>query len=137
MDGNDFLAVYAVASWAVERARRNLGPTFIEWVTYRVGAHSSSDDPAAYRPKSEADAWPLGDPIERLKRHLIASGAWTQDEHTDLEARVEEQVRLAQMAAEEWGTLKSGPGPSPRDIFEDVYADVPEHLRRQRREAGL
>jgi 2-oxoisovalerate dehydrogenase E1 component alpha subunit len=137
VDGNDFLAVYAVASWAVERARRNLGPTFIEWVTYRVGAHSSSDDPSAYRPKSEPAAWPLGDPIERLKQHLMAIGAWTLEQHTDLEARVEEQVRLAQVTAEEWGTLKSGPGPSPRDIFEDVYADVPEHLRRQRREAGL
>ena len=137
VDGNDFLAVYAVASWAVERARRNLGPTFIEWVTYRIGAHSSSDDPSAYRPKSEPGAWPLGDPIERLKRHLITIGAWTQGEHTDLEARVEEQVRLAQLAAEGWGTLKSGPGPSPRDVFEDVYADVPEHLRRQLREAGL
>ncbi len=137
VDGNDFLAVYAVASWAVERARRNLGPTFIEWVTYRVGAHSSSDDPSAYRPKSEAAAWPLGDPIERLTRHLIASGAWTEDQHADLEGKVKEQVRLAQAVAEEWGTLKSGPGPSPRDIFEDVYADVPEHLQRQRREAGL
>ena len=62
VDGNDYLAVHAVANWACERARRNLGPTLIEHVTYRVGAHSTSDDPSAYRPKTESDAWPLGDP---------------------------------------------------------------------------
>ena len=67
VDGNDYLAVYAVAKWAIERARRNLGPTLIEYVTYRVGAHSTSDDPGAYRPKTKSDAWPLGDPVIRLK----------------------------------------------------------------------
>ncbi|WP_240652501.1 thiamine pyrophosphate-dependent enzyme, partial [Alexandriicola marinus] len=71
VDGNDYLAVHAVAKWAVERARRNLGPTLVEYVTYRVGAHSTSDDPSAYRPKAESDAWPLGDPVLRLKNHLI------------------------------------------------------------------
>ncbi len=73
VDGNDYLAVHAVAKWAVERARRNLGPTLIEYVTYRAGAHSTSDDPSAYRPKTESDAWPLGDPVIRLKNHLIAA----------------------------------------------------------------
>ena len=63
VDGNDYLAVHAVAKWAVERARRNLGPTLVEYVTYRVGAHSTSDDPSAYRPKQESTAWPLGDPV--------------------------------------------------------------------------
>src|SRR5690606_29787510 len=61
VDGNDYLAVHAVAKWAAERARKNLGPTLVEYVTYRVGAHSTSDDPSAYRPKTESDAWPLGD----------------------------------------------------------------------------
>ena len=77
VDGNDYLAVYAASKWAAERARANLGPTLIEWVTYRAGAHSTSDDPSKYRPKDEGAAWPLGDPIERLKAHLIrmASGA--------------------------------------------------------------
>ncbi|MBX2886147.1 MAG: 3-methyl-2-oxobutanoate dehydrogenase (2-methylpropanoyl-transferring) subunit alpha, partial [Granulosicoccus sp.] len=70
VDGNDYLAVHAVAKWASERARRNLGPTLIEYVTYRAGGHSTSDDPAAYRPKEEGDAWPLGDPIDRLKLYL-------------------------------------------------------------------
>ena len=57
---------------------RNLGPTLVEYVTYRVGAHSTSDDPSAYRPKTESDAWPLGDPVIRLKNHLIARGAWSR-----------------------------------------------------------
>jgi 2-oxoisovalerate dehydrogenase E1 component alpha subunit len=74
VDGNDYLAVHAVASWAVERARTGLGPTIIEYVTYRAGPHSTSDDPSVYRPKDEAAAWPLGDPIERLKQHLIKLG---------------------------------------------------------------
>jgi 2-oxoisovalerate dehydrogenase E1 component alpha subunit len=82
VDGNDYLAVYAVAKWAIERARRNLGPTLIEHVTYRVGAHSTSDDPAAYRPKTESDAWPLGDPVIRLKNHLIELGEWSDARHT-------------------------------------------------------
>ena len=81
VDGNDYLAVYAVGRWAAERARRNLGPTLIEHVTYRVGAHSTSDDPTAYRPKAESEAWPLGDPVIRLKNHLIAIGRWSEERH--------------------------------------------------------
>ena len=72
VDGNDLLAVYAVTLWAADRARRGGGPTLIELVTYRGGAHSTSDDPSKYRPKDEWQAFPLGDPIERLKQHLIA-----------------------------------------------------------------
>src|SRR2546430_16601507 len=72
VDGNDFLAVYAVTQWAAQRARQSGGPTLIEHVTYRAAAHSTSDDPARYRPKEEWRAWPLGDPVTRLKQHLIA-----------------------------------------------------------------
>src|SRR3546814_2014996 len=68
VDGNDFLAVLAASKWAVERARGNLGPTLIEWVTYRAGAHSTSDDPSKYRPADDWARFPLGDPIERLKQ---------------------------------------------------------------------
>ncbi len=75
VDGNDFLAVYAASSWAAERARANLGPTLIEWVTYRAGAHSTSDDPNRYRPADDWQRFPLGDPVERLKQHLIGLGA--------------------------------------------------------------
>jgi len=136
VDGNDYLAVHAVAKWAVERARRNLGPTLIEHVTYRAGAHSTSDDPSAYRPKTEFDAWPLGDPILRLKGHLIRRGAWSEERHKQGEAEILDEVIAAQKEAEAHGTLHSGPKPSARDMFEGVYAEMPPHLRRQRQESG-
>jgi 2-oxoisovalerate dehydrogenase E1 component alpha subunit len=136
VDGNDYLAVHAVASWAVERARRNIGPTLIEYVTYRAGGHSTSDDPSAYRAQKESEAWPLGDPVLRLKSHLIRRGVWSEDRHRQAEAEVLDEVIDAQKAAEAIGTLVSGHTPSPRDMFEDVFAEMPPHLVRQRQEAG-
>jgi 2-oxoisovalerate dehydrogenase E1 component alpha subunit len=136
-DGNDYLAVQAVAAWAVERARRNLGPTLIEWVTYRAGPHSSSDDPSRYRPKEESDAWPLGDPIERLKNHLISLGAWSEERHAQLQAEIEEAVLAAAREAESHGTLHDGPKPSTATMFEGVYKEMPHHLREQRQELGI
>jgi 2-oxoisovalerate dehydrogenase E1 component alpha subunit len=133
-DGNDYLAVRAVTAWAVERARRNLGPTLIEWVTYRAGPHSSSDDPSKYRPKEESDAWPLGDPIERLRNHLVALDVWSNERHTQLLAEIEEEVRDAAREAERHGTLHAGPKPGAASIFEGVYKDMPRHLREQRQE---
>jgi len=137
VDGNDYLAVHAVAKWAVERARRNLGPTLVEYVTYRVGAHSTSDDPSAYRPKEESSAWPLGDPVLRLKNHLILRGAWSEDRHKQAEAEILDTVIAAQKEAESHGTLHAGGKPSVRDMFEGVYAEMPPHLRRQRQQAGV
>jgi 2-oxoisovalerate dehydrogenase E1 component alpha subunit len=137
VDGNDYLAVYAAAKWAIARARRNLGPTLIEYVTYRVGAHSTSDDPSAYRPKTESDAWPLGDPVIRLKNHLIRRGAWSEERHKQAEAEILESVIAAQKEAESFGTLHSGSRPSAREMFEGVYAEMPPHLLRQRRQAGV
>jgi 2-oxoisovalerate dehydrogenase E1 component alpha subunit len=137
VDGNDYLAVHAVAKWAVERARRNLGPTLIEHVTYRAGAHSTSDDPSAYRPKTESVAWPLGDPIARLKEHLIRLGVWSEERHKQAEAEILAGVIAAQKEAESHGTLHAGGKPSVRDMFEGVYAEMPPHLRRQRQQAGV
>jgi 2-oxoisovalerate dehydrogenase E1 component alpha subunit len=137
VDGNDYLAVYAVAKWAVERARRNLGPTLVEYVTYRVGAHSTSDDPSAYRPKTESDAWPLGDPVLRLKGHLIRRGVWSEERHKQAEAEIMADVIAVQKEAERHGTLHSGPHPSARDMFEGVYEEMPPHLRRQRQQGGI
>ena len=136
VDGNDYPAVHAVAKWAAERARMNLGPTLVEYVTYRAGAHSTSDDPSAYRPKTESEAWPLGDPILRLKNHLILRGAWSDDRHKQAEAEILDEVIQAQKEAESHGTLHAGGGPSVRDIFEGVYAEMPPHVRRQRQKAG-
>ncbi|MEM1391348.1 MAG: thiamine pyrophosphate-dependent enzyme [Pseudomonadota bacterium] len=137
VDGNDYLAVYAVAKWAVERAALGLGPTLIEYVTYRAGPHSTSDDPSSYRPKEESAAWPLGDPIERMKVHLVAKGAWSDERHEQAKAEIDSTILTTQKTAEANGTLHDGPHPSPKDMFEDVYEDLPSHLVRQRREAGV
>ena len=134
VDGNDFLAVYAASQWAAERARGNLGPTLIEWVSYRAGAHSTSDDPSRYRPADDAARFPLGDPIARLKAHLIGLGAWSDQEHEDTQKELEAQVSAAQKEAERHGTLTSEHIPSTASMFEDVYQDMPEHLRQQRRQ---
>ena len=136
VDGNDFLAVYAVSRWAAERARSNFGPTLIEWVTYRAGAHSTSDDPSKYR----ADDWsnfPLGDPIERLKRHMIARGTWSEGQHAALQEEVEAEVVAAQKEAESHGSLADGHVFPAAAMFEDVFKDMPAHLRLQRQELGL
>ena len=134
VDGNDFLAVYAASQWAAERARGNLGPTLIEWVSYRAGAHSTSDDPSRYRPADDATRFPLGDPIARLKAHLIGLAAWSDQEHEDTQKELEAQVSAAQKEAERHGTLTSEHIPSIASMFEDVYQDMPEHLRQQRRQ---
>ncbi len=137
VDGNDFLAVTAATLWAAERARRNLGPTLIELVTYRVGPHSTSDDPSKYRPADEAAFWPLGDPIERLKQHLIGIGEWSQERHVQLAAEAEDTVLGAVKQAEAVGVLGAGRRPSPSTMFDDVYKVTPRHLLRQRQQSGV
>jgi 2-oxoisovalerate dehydrogenase E1 component alpha subunit len=137
VDGNDFLAVYAASQWAVERARSNLGPTLIEWITYRGGPHSTSDDPSKYRPADDWSRFPLGDPIARLKRHLISLGIWSEAEHEQTHKELEAQVIAAQKEAERWGTMATGQIPSAATIFEDVYKDMPAHLRLQRQQLGV
>ena len=137
VDGNDFLAVYAASKWAAERARSNLGPTLIEWVTYRAGPHSTSDDPSKYRPADDWERFPLGDPILRLKRYLIGLGAWSEQEHEEVHKELEAEVAAAQREAESHGTLLDGRIPSAATIFDDVYEQMPEHLRRQRNELGV
>ena len=136
VDGNDFLAVLAASRWAAERARRNLGPTLIEWVTYRAGPHSTSDDPSKYRPADDWTHFPLGDPIDRLKAHLIGRGLWSDEQHQALSAELEAEVAAAQKAAEAHGTFASDLAPSAADMFEEVYQDLPPHLRRQRQQLG-
>ena len=137
VDGNDFLAVRAASQWAAERARGNLGPTLIEWVTYRAGPHSTSDDPSKYRPADDWAHFPLGDPIARLKQHLIAIGAWSEQEHDAAQKELEAQVAAAQKEAESHGTLADGHMRSAAEMFDDVYKDMPEHLRRQRQQLGF
>jgi 2-oxoisovalerate dehydrogenase E1 component alpha subunit len=132
VDGNDFLAVYAATRWAADRARTGSGATLIELVTYRASAHSTSDDPARYRPRDEYLLWPLGDPVERLKQHLIALGEWSEERHVALIAELEAQVAAAWQEALTFGTLSDGPRLNRDLMFEDVFKEMPEHLRRER-----
>jgi 2-oxoisovalerate dehydrogenase E1 component alpha subunit len=132
VDGNDFLAVYAVTQWAAERARTGAGPTLIEHVTYRGAAHSTSDDPSRYRPKDDYEKWPLGDPVDRLKKHLVGLGEWSEDQHQRLMKDYEGQVSEAWKEAVQYGTLTDGPRLNSALMFEDVFKEMPDHLRRQR-----
>mgnify|MGYP006144878177 FL=1 len=130
VDGNDFLALYSVTKWARERASRKLGPTHIEVLTYRAGAHSSSDDPSRYRPDA-SDIWPGGDPIERLKLHLIHIGKWSEEKHEKLEQGLNSEVMSAYKEAVKFGDLANGPYPSSDAIFTEVYETPPWHLLEQ------
>src|ERR1700720_40097 len=131
VDGNDFLAIYAVTQWAAERARTGAGPTLIELVTYRGAAHSTSDDPARYRAKDDAEHWPLGDPILRLKAHLIKIGEWSEERHQALAAELEALVASSWKEAVTFGTMTEGPKLNSDLMFEDVFKEMPQHLQRQ------
>jgi 2-oxoisovalerate dehydrogenase E1 component alpha subunit len=137
VDGNDFLAVHAVTQWAAERARTGAGPTLIEHVTYRGAAHSTSDDPSRYRPKDDYEKWPLGDPVLRLKNHLIALGEWSEERHAALAAELEQQVTESWKEAVQYGTLNEGPRLNRDLMFQDVFKEMPEHLRQQREQMRI
>ncbi len=132
VDGNDFLAVYAATKWAAERARSNFGATVLELYTYRAAAHSSSDDPSAYRPADEWKNWPLGDPVERLKQHLIAIKEWDQARHTALVEELAQHVSEQLKQAASHGTLGNPPPNDPGSMFEDVLKEMPGRLVMQR-----
>lgn len=136
VDGNDFLAVWAATEWAAGRARANCGATLIELFTYRAAGHSTSDDPTKYRPSDEPDHWPLGDPIERLKQHLIVLGAWDEERHAALVESLEAEVRAATKEAEAVGTLGKSK-PSVREMFEGVFKEPDWRVIEQRRELGI
>jgi len=136
VDGNDFLAVYAVTRWAAQRAREGHGPTLVELLTYRAAGHSTSDNPEGYRAKGEAEAWPLGDPIQRLKRHLIQLGEWSDQQHGELEQELAASVNRDWKEAITYGTLEEGPHWPVETMFDDVFKEMPEHLHRQRQKMG-
>ena len=136
VDGNDALAVLAVSSWAAERARRGHGPVGLEWVTYRGGAHSTSDDPTKYRPAEEGAAWPLGDPIARLRQHLLREGLMTEEEADAVEHGATQEMRDAETRAEANGLVHDGRGASTAAMFEGVYETPPGRLVEQRQKSG-
>jgi TPP-dependent pyruvate/acetoin dehydrogenase alpha subunit len=125
VDGNDVLATHVVTSQAVRHARSGNGPTLIEAVTYRMGPHSSSDDPKRYRADREVEAWKEKDPIERFRRYLEGRGVWTLGWQEELAKRVDDQISEAVKHAE------SVSPPPFEDLFTDVYAEMPPHLREQ------
>ena len=116
VDGNDVLACYAVTAEAMERARSGGGPTFIEAVTYRMGAHTTSDDPLRYREDAEVAAWRAKDPIDRLRRYLESAGELPQDYVADVEARGDVLARRVRD-----GVHAMTPPPA-ESMFEHVYA---------------
>jgi 2-oxoisovalerate dehydrogenase E1 component alpha subunit len=137
VDGNDIMAVIAASRFAERRARAGLGAVGIEFLTYRGGAHSTSDDPTKYRAKEEIETWPLGDPLDRLKQHLIVSKKMTEAEIEELEKAAETEMREAENRAEENGLVHAGQGARADAMFEDVYAEMPGRLVEQKKEAGF
>ncbi len=131
VDGNDALAVFAATAWAAERARTNHGPTLIEHFTYRAEGHSTSDDPSAYRSADERSKWPLGDPVARLKAHLLAIGEWDEDRHAAQDLELAEMVKNAAKEAERNGILGHGMHQPFETMFEDVFEEMPWHLKEQ------
>jgi pyruvate dehydrogenase E1 component alpha subunit len=125
VDGNDVLALYETAREAVETARSGGGPTMIEAVTYRMGPHSSSDDPDRYVPEDELEAWANRDPIDRFRTFLVEQGTLTETEDEQLREEIDEEIDAGIEAAEE------ADPPTVDSLVEDVYEDVPWHLREQ------
>jgi pyruvate dehydrogenase E1 component alpha subunit len=127
VDGNDVLAMIHVVREAAARARRGEGATFIEARTYRIGAHSTSDDPSVYRDPAEPTEWKSRDPIDRLRDYMQARGELPDGFDAEIQADATRQIKEAIAEAG-----RVAPKPPIDSLFEDVYADVPWHLREQR-----
>jgi 2-oxoisovalerate dehydrogenase E1 component alpha subunit len=128
VDGNDALAVYRVVNEATRRASQGGGPTLIEMITYRAGAHSTSDDPTVYRDKAEVERQLKRDPIRRLRKYLERQNAWSDAQEQAFEAEVAEEMKVCIERAE------AAPPPSIATMFEEVFEHMPEHLVEQQRE---
>ena len=126
VDGNDVLACLAVTRQALQRARDGEGPTMIEAFTYRMGAHTTTDDPTRYRSASELEHWKLKDPIERVKAYLTRSGGADQGFFSSLDAEAEELAEHLRAAC------RALPDPTPTSIFDDVYVEPTPALAAQR-----
>jgi TPP-dependent pyruvate/acetoin dehydrogenase alpha subunit len=126
VDGNDLLAVYQVVSDCVERARAGDGPSLIEAITYRLGAHSTADDPTKYRPESELQDWLKRDPIPRFRNFLLDRQLLSEEDDRRLGDEVKAEIQEVVAAYE------ALPPPDPGQLFDVVYAELPPQLRQQR-----
>ena len=125
VDGNDVLACHQASRDAVERARLGQGPTLLVLRTYRMLGHSSSDDPTRYRDEAEVSSWAARDPLERFERYLIDGGHLAVGERAQLENELFEQIDRTVTAQE------AAPPMALKTLVEDVYSQVPPHLKRQ------
>lgn len=128
VDGNDVLAVVGMTRAAVRRAAKGLGPTLIEAITYRMGGHSTSDDPNRYRGQADMELWAQADPIQRMLPVLLAKGIWDKERDAALYASIDEQFRECVAQAEQTAL------PALETMFDDVYEKLPWHLVEQRAE---
>lgn len=128
IDGNDVLAVWRAVGEAVQRAASGGGPSFVELMTYRLGGHSTSDDPRAYRDEAEVEGWRRADPAKRLRKHIEQRGAWNEQLDSDWRAVCEAEIKRCVQQAE-----RASP-PELHEVFRDVYAEQPWHLREQEAE---
>ncbi|MDJ0350467.1 pyruvate dehydrogenase (acetyl-transferring) E1 component subunit alpha [Cryobacterium sp. PH29-G1] len=126
VDGNDVAAMYAVVSAAMDRARSGGGPTLIEGLTYRIEAHTNSDDPTRYRKSADVDLWRSRDPIERLEKYLVAQGALTDELHAEILAAAEELATETRDCMTEQAVI------DPLELFEHVYSTPRASLAEQR-----
>ena len=129
VDGNDVLAVYKATKLAVDRARNGGGPMMIECLTYRMGPHSTSDDPNRYRTKEEIDFWKKRDPIERFKNYLKQRGIWNEKYENEVRTKVDDEINKAIEEEEKV------PPPDISTMFKDVYAEEPNSLKEEEEEA--
>ena len=125
VDGNDLFAVYEVTKTAVDRARNGLGPTLIESLTHRLGAHNTSDDPKRYVSEDDVKGWAAADPIIRIQRYLATKGAWNESKSADFQNEVSDVIERALAAA---GAVLP---PTSDDLFRHTYAALTERQRRQ------
>src|SRR6266705_1758199 len=126
VDGNDILAVYDVMQQAVERARSGQGPTLVETLTYRMGAHTTADDPTRYRNPDEVEAWRSKDPIMRFQRFLMSRDLLNAEQDQQLIAAIEEEINEAVRVAEAMAPM------APDSFFDYTSATLPPRLQEQR-----
>ncbi|MCK6486463.1 MAG: pyruvate dehydrogenase (acetyl-transferring) E1 component subunit alpha [Phycisphaerae bacterium] len=127
-DGNDILAMIVATREAAQKARAGEGPTLIEAVTYRMGVHTTADDPKKYRSEEEVEPWKQRDPILRFSKYLEKKGVLDEKGREEVEQQVVEEIRVAVEKAEQYK-------PDPLDMFRYHFAEMPPHLVEQMREA--